>query len=202
MPALHKLGISGKCLRSFICLTLSLSPVLLTTQRLTAESRPPLDSQQFAYVANSNGNDVSGYIIHTATGKLTPIEGSPFISGKSGSSSIAVDQGGRFLYVTNQHSQDEVVAGFSIDSETGKLTPVPGSPFSAGAGPSSIAVDPSGKFAYVSNSGSNNVSAFKIDKNSGRLSPVSGSPFAAGSSPSFVAVDPSGLFVYVTNQSS
>jgi probable HAF family extracellular repeat protein len=209
MSTLHNLRTSGNCLKSVICLTLSLSPVLLTaTAPGTAAAQSAslftniVGCKQFAYVANEDGNNVSGYIINRANGKLTPIEGSPFTTGKSGPTSVAVDPAGRFLYVTNQYSQDNDVAGFSIDCETGKLSRVPGSPFAAGSGPSSIAIDPSGNFAYVSNLGSNNISAYRIDGNSGRLMPVSGSPFPAGGSPSSVTVDPLGKFVYATNQSS
>jgi 6-phosphogluconolactonase len=205
MSTLHSLRTSGNCLKSVICLTLTLSPVFLTataTRTAAAQSASPCGSHQFAYVANEDGSNVSGYIIHAASGQLTPVKGSPFYTGKSGPTSVAVNPAGTFLYVTNQDAKDNDVAGFSIDCDTGKLTPVPGSPFAAGSGPSGIAIDPSGSYAYVSNSGSNNVSAFRIDENSGRLMPVSGSPFAAGSSPSSVAVDSSGQFVYVTNKAS
>jgi len=209
MLTLHSFRTSGNCLKSAICLTLTLSPVFLTataTQTAAAQSASPCNdtvgSHQFAYVANEDGSNVSGYIIHAANGELTPVEGSPFYTGKSGPTSVAVNQAGTFLYVTNQDERDNDVAGFRIDCDNGRLTPVPGSPFAAGSGPSAIAIDPSGRYAYVSNSGSNNVSAFQIEEHSGRLMPVSGSPFAAGSSPSSVAVDSSGQFVYVTNKAS
>jgi 6-phosphogluconolactonase len=209
MSTLHSLRTSGKCLKSAICLTLTLSPVFLTATAMrtaAAQSTTPCNntvgSHQFAYVANQDGSNVSGYIIHAANGQLTPVEGSPFYTGKSGPTSVAVNPAGTFLYATNQNARDNDVAGFSIDCDTGQLTPVPRSPFAAGSGPSAIAIDPSGRYAYVSNSGSNDVSAFQIDQNSGRLMPVSGSPFPAGSSPSSVAVDSTGQFVYVTNKSS
>jgi 6-phosphogluconolactonase len=203
MCTLRNLGISGD-LKSAICLIVTLSPVLLpaTAPRRAAAQSAFLSSAQFAYVANENSNDVSGYEINAATGRLTPIEGSPFNTGKSHPTSVSVDPAGRFLYVTNKNAEGNDVAGFSIDRATGRLTPVPGSPFAAGSEPSSIAIDPSGRFAYVSNLGSDSVSAFTIDEKSGRLKPVSHSPFPAGSSPSWVTVDPQGEFVYVTNQAS
>jgi DNA-binding beta-propeller fold protein YncE len=37
----------------------------------------------FAYVANANSNNVSGYSIDPATGVLTAIGGSPFAAGSS-----------------------------------------------------------------------------------------------------------------------
>ena len=53
-----------------------------------------------------------GYIVNSANGKLTPIAGSPFSTGKSGSTSVAVDPAGRFLYATNQFAGDNDISGF------------------------------------------------------------------------------------------
>jgi 6-phosphogluconolactonase len=94
------------------------------------------------------------------------------------------------------------VSGYAIDSTTGALTPVPGSPFAAGLDPNSVAVDPSNRFVYVANYASNNVSAFMVNSSTGALTPVPGSPFVAGLEPDSVAVDPSDRFVYLANQGS
>ena len=61
-----------------------------------------------------------------------------------------------------------------------RLTPVAGSPFTAGSGPRGVVVDPSGKFVYAANEGSNNISAYSINATSGALTPVTGSPFVEG----------------------
>jgi 6-phosphogluconolactonase (cycloisomerase 2 family) len=94
------------------------------------------------------------------------------------------------------------VSGYAIDTTTGALSPLPGSPFAAGSGPSSVVVDPSNKFLYVANHLSNNVSAFAVDAKTGALTEIAGSPFAAGTAPIALAVDPLGKFVYVVNQNS
>jgi 6-phosphogluconolactonase (cycloisomerase 2 family) len=120
--------------------------------------------------------------------------------------SLAAPLQAQFVYVTNFGSND--VSAYSIGA-TGTLTPVPGSPFAAGANPVSAAVDPSGKFLYVANGselcpacpGANTVSAYTIGA-TGALTPIAGSPFAAGAGPFSVAVDPTGRFVYVANQFS
>jgi DNA-binding beta-propeller fold protein YncE len=161
---------------------------------------------QFAYVANADSNDVSGFRIDSTTGALTPIPGSPFPAG-SGPSSVAVDPAGRFAYVANGDSAD--VSGYRIDSTTGALTPIPGSPVPAEVGPRSVAVDPRGRFVYVTSTGSvvppllGNVSGYTINSTSGELTPVPGSPFPLpeGWVPQSVAVDPSGRFVYLANRS-
>ena len=94
------------------------------------------------------------------------------------------------------------VSGYAVNSTTGALTLLHGSPFAAGSDPCSVAVDPSNKFVYVANRGSNNISAYVIDGTTGALSQVAGSPFAAGSAPSSIGLDPLGKFVYVANQGS
>ena len=64
------------------------------------------------------------------------------------------------------------VAAFSIDTLTGALTPVAGSPSSAGNGSFSVAVDQSGKYLYTANSFDNTISAFTIDASTGALTSV------------------------------
>ena len=103
---------------------------------------------RFAYVANANSANVSGYTINAITGALTPIFGSPFATGAA-PSSVAVDPTGRFAYVANGNSAN--VSGYTISAATGALTPIFGSPFAAGAAPSSVVVHPAGTFAYVAN---------------------------------------------------
>jgi 6-phosphogluconolactonase len=107
----------------------------------------------------------------------------------------------QFVYVANTGSVN--VSGYTINSDTGALTPISGSPFPTDprGSPESVAVDPTAKFAYVANS-NGTVSGYTINSTTGVLTPISGSPFPAGSIPVSVAVDPSGKFVYVGNKES
>jgi 6-phosphogluconolactonase len=98
----------------------------------------------------------------------------------------AVDPTGTFVYVTN--GTTNTVSGYSIGS-TGKLTPVPNSPFATGSLPFDVVVDQTGTFAYVTNFGANSVSGYRIGSN-GALSPLSGSPFPTGSTPYRLTVAP------------
>jgi 6-phosphogluconolactonase (cycloisomerase 2 family) len=163
-------------------------------------------SGQFVHVANLGSTDVSAFRIDAATGALTSL-GS--VRARGGSTAIAMTRGTaavsytpKFVYVTQANTAK--VSAYRIDTATGLLTAVAGSPFATGANPTGVGVDPSGRFAYVSNGGINvnNVSAYRIDATSGVLNAVSGSPFAAGLSPGAVSVDPSGRFAYVANLSS
>jgi 6-phosphogluconolactonase len=89
----------------------------------------PLQAQ-FAYVANSGDNAVSGYMIDPITGALRGIAGSPFRAGAQ-PNSVAVDPSGKFAYVAN--SGDNTVSGYTINPATGALTVIAGSPFAAGS---------------------------------------------------------------------
>jgi probable HAF family extracellular repeat protein len=204
MSAFHLLRVLGCNLRSFLCLTLALPTTLIIADapRAAAARNESLPVNQFAYVADQGSGNILGYVVNNVNGKLTPVSGSPFTTGKSGSTSVAVDPAGKFLYATNQYAGDNDISGFRIDGDSGRLTPIPGSPFASGSGPTAVAIDPSGRFAYVANLGTNNVSAYTIEEKSGRLSPVTGSPFAAGTFPSAIAVDPRGKYVFVTNSMS
>src|SRR5579864_4660604 len=107
----------------------------------------------------------------------------------------------KFLYVAkNESSTPSTVSGYAIDSTTGALSPVPGSPFAAGVNPVSMAVTPSNKFVYAANNGSKNISAYTVNGTTGALTPVSGSPFATGAFPQALVIDPSGKYVYVASQ--
>jgi 6-phosphogluconolactonase len=113
---------------------------------------------------------------------------------------VACLSAGRFLYVAaNCTEPPDCLFASSIDTTTGALTAVPGSPYQGGA--NGISVDPSGRFAFVAGGGdaTANVLAYTIDHTTGALTAVAGSPFTvpmqAGSSVA-VAVDPSGNFLY------
>jgi 6-phosphogluconolactonase (cycloisomerase 2 family) len=117
-------------------------------------------------------------------------------------------QNAGFVYVTNGGGTSGAGAGsisaYSVDSQTGALLPVPGSPFPDPGGPWSIAVDPKGRFAYAVNVANDTISAYAIDGNTGALTPLPGSPFPqdptlSGERPVSVAIDPSGVFVFVAN---
>jgi 6-phosphogluconolactonase len=75
--------------------------------------------------------------------------------------------------VVNGNPSNTVTA-FTINSVTGQLTSVAGSPYAVGTGAGGLSVDRTGKFLYVANSGSNNVSAFTINGATGQLTQVTG----------------------------
>jgi len=87
-----------------------------------------------------------------------------------------VDPNGKFVYVANAIENN--VSGYTIDSTSGALTAIVGSPFATGLSPDSVTVDSSGKFVYTANIGANTVSGYTIDPATGALTVIAGSPFA------------------------
>jgi 6-phosphogluconolactonase (cycloisomerase 2 family) len=158
----------------------------------------------FAYVADVIPGSVSGFTV-AKNGVLTPIPGSPFAA-PTGTAFVTNDPSGRFLYALNcgavcSGSGAGNIAGYTIDQQTGALTPIVGSPFTGGEFPYSLAIDPTGHFAYVANFGSGDVYSFAIDSQSGALTQV-GLPAAAGTRPISVVVDPWSQYVYTANTGS
>lgn len=86
-------------------------------------------SSKFVFVGNTGGNSLSTYAINSA-GSLTPVGAPTPLGTNAQPSSITVDPQGKFVYVS---IANQGMAGFTLDSSTGTLTPIPGSPFSVGA---------------------------------------------------------------------
>ena len=96
----------------------------------------------FVFAVNRYSDNVSVYAIDRSTGSLTQVSGSPFQTGR-GPVAVRVDPSGKFVYTANFDvlpTNVSSVSGFSLDSTTGALTPVPGSPFLAGRNPNDIAI--------------------------------------------------------------
>ena len=77
---------------------------------------------------------------------------------------MTFDPTGRFVFVTNQGSDDRSV--FSVDA-SGQLIFVRSHSFAAGDKPSAIAVHPDGSVLYVTNAGTNTVQGFAYDATGG-----------------------------------
>jgi 6-phosphogluconolactonase len=126
---------------------------------------------------------VAGYSIDTPSGGLAPILNTPFfgnyfVTNNSNLSYDAIATSGNFLWVNTPAG----ISAFSIDSGTGVLTQVSGSPFAAGTASDGMAVASDGKFLYEASSGSNEIYVFTIDPTTGAVSSI-GDPVAAASEP-------------------
>jgi len=153
-------------------------------------------SGNFLYVAN-NFTDTVGVFSIGSTGALTQKGFSPYTVGLA-PSGLEIPPSGGFLYVANTGSNN--VSAFAIcdkvvttcanpNSPDGTLTPVPGSPFSAGLGPVAIAADPSFSFLYVLDKQSSDISEYSYAPGTGVLSPLSTPSVSTGLTPfSFVII--------------
>ncbi|HEY6484246.1 MAG TPA: beta-propeller fold lactonase family protein [Steroidobacteraceae bacterium] len=149
----------------------------------------------FVYTANSQ-NGTIGAFSYDATGNLTaipPPTGTYFDALGTGTTGIAIDPTGRFLYAANKGTDN--VAEYAISTQTGGLTPIGTglvaltSPVNGGAfGPIDIKVDPSGQFVYVLNTTDGSVSLLSLNATTGALTAVSTYSLASGSGGTALAV--------------
>jgi YVTN family beta-propeller protein len=142
-------------------------------------------SKNFVYVTNLSASpalsSIAAFQMDPATGALTPIAGSPYLTGGTAAAVGTVDPTGKFLFVSNSGSDN--IQAFAIDQVTGALTSVPGAPFTTELGPAPLVIDPSGKYLYSVNTDANSVSSFAIDATTGVLTLVNTVP--AGTTPRF-----------------
>ncbi len=115
----------------------------------------------FMYVTCDTGQ-VAGFRIDQQSGGITPVPGSPYVTGTANPSAQSVnslgvcfDRTGKFLYVVNQGI--ETIAGYSFNSTTGALTGLPNFPISRpnGTFPSFLAANPTRDVLYMTNMGPN-----------------------------------------------
>lgn len=174
-------------------------------------------SRGFLYVANSTSNTVSGFAVNHTTGDLTPVGTAvlptPVCPNPATCNfnpmGVAVDSGGKFLFVLNQGSTSPAAAAsisaFSIDPTRGLLTPVSGSPFTFASltapNPVFMVISPAASFLYVANGTLGNISAFSIDAG-GVPHEIAGSPFAAGGTIAGMTIDPKGQFLYAADKAN
>jgi 6-phosphogluconolactonase len=90
-------------------------------------------------------------------------------SGRNDVAETAVQQNGKFLYVSNRGNDS--IAIFSIDPGNRTLAPA-GGISTGGKEPRHFAIDPSGKYLLAENQHSNNIVIFKIDAATGGLTPT------------------------------
>lgn len=110
-----------------------------------------------------------------------------------------------FLYAANS-SPDNSISEFSINSGTGMLTSLPGSPIGeAFSSPTAILVTNGDNYMYIANEASGNLAAYSISSQAGSvggLTLLDNSPFATNAGPISIASDTLGKYLFVGNQGS
>src|SRR6266851_1780678 len=132
----------------------------------------------------------------TKVGSDVPVA-DPSAPSNPGPAGIAVTPDGGFLYIANSGSSN--VSAFAVcnqvvtscsnpTSPDGTLTPLSGSPFSAGLGPTSIVAAPSGKFLFVVDRQSNQISEYKLATGTGVLTANTQASISTGGTPAGVTL--------------
>lgn len=155
---------------------------------------------KFLYVSTSKG--IYAYTIDQSTGALTSVTGSPFAATVTGSWTIAITPNDSYLYQlqasTGASNSAASIYAYSVNQTSGALTPVSGSPFSAGTcgtvvpagtigvpGPDNMTIASAGKFMY------DNCGIYSIDESTGAIAQVSSQ--GPGDWP---VIDPTGDFLW------
>lgn len=152
------------------------------------------DSRFVAIATENNANQGLGiYSVNQSTGTLTLL--AHYATGAN-SFGVAYSPNGEFIAAT---SEADGVFLFSVDSATGLLTSVVGSPFTDTLdSPGSVAYSPDSQFAAVANLGNATVSVFAVNEEGLFVNTVPGSPYATGgANPGPVAYSPDGTFAAV-----
>jgi len=90
-------------------------------------------SGNFVFVANNGGsNNISVFAITAGTGALIQVAGSPFDAGDNPHSLVLSSLGALVVYTANFDGTTSTISGFRVDSLTGALTKMSGSPFALG----------------------------------------------------------------------
>jgi len=145
-----------------------------------------------AYVLSDVDDAIDAYSIGS-TGALSPLAPPNYQGVAADPLFSAISPNGKFFYVVNWFANvgapfpGSTVSVFSIDTASGALAMISGSPFATGSGPTSIAFEPTGKFAYVTNEFSGTVSGFSMNPATGAMTALP-STVAAGQVPTTIAI--------------
>lgn len=137
---------------------------------------------KFVFVATLNSTNVYAFTIDPTTGALSAVSGSPFSIGCSSSmlepecsaGDLTVDSSGAYLYVTSNGPGTSSIVGYSIDTTSGVLTSLSGSPFAATSASAIEGIAARGGFIYVGYPDSvTSAATFAVDPTSGALTQTS-----------------------------
>jgi 6-phosphogluconolactonase (cycloisomerase 2 family) len=154
---------------------------------------------RFVYVSNpgQGEDDISLFNIN-GNGSLTEVTRTSVLPNTL-PEFLAMDPAGNYLYAANVGSNN--ISVFSIDSSSGMLAAVTGSPFNTGLAPLNMTLSPTGNFLYIGASGQRFgfIEGFSVA--AGVLTGI-GVTNSDGPNPDALAIDPSGTHLYVANSSS
>lgn len=156
-------------------------------------------SGKYMYVANAGQaeNDISLFDINS-DGTVTEV--TPRTSAGSLPFFLAMDPAGAYLYAANVLSN--TVSVFSIDSGSGSLTPISGSPFQTNLAAKNMQIAPSGKFLYISapiQQGNQSLGVVAVFSLNAGVPTLVSLTTTADDNPSGLAISPNGSYLYTAN---
>jgi 6-phosphogluconolactonase len=186
-------------------------PVGIVVSRLPPSGTGP----SFVYVIDQETPTtpkatVLGFSQNATTGALTPTPGTTITTDSTGKtvatgygagttpSAIAIDPSARFVYITDEDTNQ--LYG-NVVSSNGSLIAMTNGPFATGIFPVGVTIDPRGAFLYVANLSSSTIGAYAIDASSGTpVGSVGSASISVDTAPTCVTVEPAlGLYVYSSN---
>jgi YD repeat-containing protein len=147
---------------------------------------------RFLYVS-SGGGGIFTYSVNSQTGQLRS-DGSVQVSNQGGN--LAIDPSQNYVFISVPAVGGNFFA-FAVNPSNGSLTPVPGSPYTAGTSIGPVAAESSGRFVYVGDPTSNSIFGYSIGSN-GALTTLPGSPYAISGPPNVLLAHPSGKYLFAT----
>lgn len=159
----------------------ALVPAPSSPVTVTASPDVAVPADGFLYVTHEQSMNVDVLSISNTDGNLSAAAASPQNLGMIPEALVGTDVGSASAPVPLLLAVDRTgnaIYAFSINSTSGALTAVPGSPWPTGQAPVALSTD--GQHVYVANSGSGTISVYALSQSNGALSPVAGSPFDAG----------------------
>lgn len=187
-------------------------------------------NKQFVYAVFELSESVYGWSINPSTGALTSLSGFPMSVTLNlpivtyNTYQMTSDPAGHYLFISSTGAN--VIFVYAINSTTGALTAVSGSPFATLIEPGNITTDGLGRFLYVCGAGTHEGSSFigyaiNTSGTGSFLTLIPGSPFqgaliwqlegdasgryligTSGSNLGFTGYDDDHLYVFSINQST
>ena len=148
---------------------------------------PALD---VAYFSDEQGCSVTAYRVDRTSGTLAAVETTPSLPAgvtvRNTCSQIYLTPSARFLYVGNRGHNS--IAGFAVDTATGRLTPAGHAPTEAV--PTAFGLDPTGNFLFSAGTATGRLASYRVNGTTGALTPLE--TYAAGKRPAAVLAVPLG----------
>ncbi len=144
---------------------------------------PSLD---ILYFSNEQGCSVTAYRFNSSVGTLSAFQTVSTLpddyKGISHCAQIQISSSGRFLYAPNRGHNS--IACFSVDTYTGRLTPIGRVPTEAV--PRAFSLDPEGNFLFAAGLESGRLVSYRVNGDTGELEPLE--TYTVGKEPMWVLI--------------